>query len=432
MATVKENKRLAVSLFCSSGIGDLGLKANGISTVVACELLQERMKLFLHNHSEAKGFCGDIWELKDSIIQYYNDNFSEAPFLILATPPCQGMSSNGMGTILNNLKKGIRPKFDPRNRLIIPAIEIVKSLKPEWVIFENVPNMMNTVIENGDNVINVIDYITRELGADYYGKPMVVDVANYGIPQHRNRLITILTRNKNGIKLIKEGNNLMPLPTHSSEESLFTKKWLTLRDVISHLPKISSKIGDNVDINNPLHKVPILDETKLSWVHNTPEGQSAMNNQCINPNCMYQGNVLHGAKHNNDGVNRAKIDTPLYCEKCGSLLPRPYTIDKETGQKRIMKAFVSAYKRMAWDAPASTLTQNFQYACSDNKLHPSQDRVLSLYEGMIIQTIAQYPYSFEIDGKIAPDGLIRDTIGESVPPLLIDKIAKHIIEIEGM
>jgi len=41
----------------------------------------------------------------------------------------------------------------------------------------------------------------------------------------------------------------------------------------------------------------------------------------------------------------------------------------------------------------------FQYACSDNKLHPSQDRVLSLYEGMIIQTIAQYPYSFEIDGK---------------------------------
>lgn len=432
MGTVKENKRLAVSLFCSSGIGDLGLKANGISTVVACELLQERMKLFLHNHSEAKGFCGDIWELKDSIIQYYKDNFSEAPFLILATPPCQGMSSNGMGTILNNLKKGIRPKFDPRNRLIIPAIEIVKSLKPEWVIFENVPNMMNTVIEDGDNVINVIDYITRELGADYHGKPMVVDVANYGIPQHRNRLITILTRNKNGIKLIREGNNLMPLPTHSSEESLLTKKWLTLRDVISHLPKISSKIGDNVDINNPLHKVPILDETKLSWVHNTPEGQSAMNNQCINPNCMYQGNVLHGAKHNNDGVNRAKIDTPLYCEKCGSLLPRPYTVDKETGQKRIMKAFVSAYKRMAWDAPASTLTQNFQYACSDNKLHPSQDRVLSLYEGMIIQTIAQYPYSFEIDGKIAPDGLIRDTIGESVPPLLIDKIAKHIIEIEGM
>ena len=86
---------------------------------------------------------------------------------------------------------------------------------------------------------------------------------------------------------------------------------------------------------------------------------------------------------------------------------------------------------MYWDVPASTLTQNFQYACSDNKLHPTQDRVLSLHEGLIIQTIAQYPYSFEIDGKLVPDGLIRDTIGESIPPLLTDKIVKHLIDISN-
>lgn len=84
---------------------------------------------------------------------------------------------------------------------------------------------------------------------------------------------------------------------------------------------------------------------------------------------------------------------------------------------------------MAWDVPASTLTQNFQYACSDNKLHPTQDRVLSLYEGLVIQTIADYPYSFVINGKMVNDGLIRDTIGESVPPRLTDVIVKHIIEI---
>ena len=76
------NERLkAVSLFCSSGIGDLGLKANNIDTVVACELLPERMKLFLHNHPEAKGFCGDIWRLKDDIITYYKKNFNDNPFL---------------------------------------------------------------------------------------------------------------------------------------------------------------------------------------------------------------------------------------------------------------------------------------------------------------------------------------------------------------
>lgn len=424
------NRKKAVSLFCSSGIGDLGLKANNIDTVIACELLPERMKLFLHNHHEAKGFCGDIWTLKDEIIKYYKDNFSDAPFILIATPPCQGMSSNGMGTILNNLKKGIRPEFDSRNKLIVPAIEVVKELKPEWVIFENVPNMTNTIIEDGSGgVINIIDYINQELKNEYVGAPQVIDVADYGVPQHRNRLITILTRNPNGIAEYKRSKQLLPEPTHSESRTFFSEKWLTLRDVIYHMPPISSRKGENVDPNNPLHKVPLLDDIKLSWVHNTPEGQTAMNNQCINPDCMYTGNTLHGARHNSEGVNRANADTPLYCEKCGALLPRPYTVDRKTGEKRIMKAFVSAYKRMYWDEPSSTLTQNFQYACSDNKLHPSQDRVLSLYEGLIIQTIAQYPYSFVIDGKIVSDGLIRDTIGESVPPLLIDKIVKNIIAI---
>lgn len=424
-------KKIAVSLFCSSGIGDLGLQANNVDTVVACELLPERMRLFLHNHPEAKGFCGDIWELKGEIVKYYKDNYTVNPFIVIATPPCQGMSSNGMGTILNNLKKGIRPEFDPRNKLIVPAIDIVKELKPDWVIFENVPNMTNTVIEDGDGVINIIDYINRELGDEYVGSPRVIDVADYGVPQHRNRLITVLSRTSQGKNEYRISGKLIPNPTHSEKAGMFSEKWLTLRDAIYGLPPISSRPGDNIDPNNPLHKVPILDDAKLSWVHNTPEGQTAMNNQCINPDCMYQGNTLHGTKHNAEGVNRANTDTPLYCEKCGSLLPRPYTVDKKTGEKRIMKAFVSAYKRMYWDVPASTLTQNFQYACSDNKLHPTQDRVLSLYEGLVIQTIAQYPYSFEIDGKIVPDGLIRDTIGESVPPLLIDKIVKHLIEISN-
>lgn len=82
---------------------------------------------------------------------------------------------------------------------------------------------------------------------------------------------------------------------------------------------------------------------------------------------------------------------------------------------------------MSWDEPASTLTQNFQYACSDNKLHPTQNRVLSLHEAMIIQTVLPYGFSFKVDGKFVTDGLIRDSIGESIPPMLMDKIVKHIL-----
>ena len=115
--------RNAISLFCSSGIGDLGLQANNVETVVANELLPERMKLFSTNFPSSKCFCGDIWKIKEDIINYYLSNYKEPPFLILATPPCQGMSSNGMGTMLRNFKKGIRPEFDERNRLIIPALD---------------------------------------------------------------------------------------------------------------------------------------------------------------------------------------------------------------------------------------------------------------------------------------------------------------------
>ena len=369
------DKLIAVSLFSSSGIGDLGLQANDIDTVIANELLPQRMQLFLHNHHETKGFCGDIWKMKDEIVSYYKDTFETSPFLLIATPPCQGMSSNGMGTILNNLKKGIRPQFDPRNRLIIPAIEIIKKLQPEWVILENVPNMTNTVIEDGEGVINIIDFVFRELGDAYVGKPYVVNVADYGVPQNRQRLITILTRTEKGKKHFKKYATFLPAPTHSEKPTLFTHQWLTVRDAIGNLPPISSRKGCNVCQSNPLHKVPLLDDVKLSWVTNTPEGQTAMNNQCINPSCMYQGNALHGARHNSEGVNKANTDTPLYCEKCGALLPRPYTIDKATGEKRIMKGFVSAYKRMSWDKPASTLTQNFQlpsghtfFLCLSNSL----------------------------------------------------------------
>lgn len=279
------DKLIAVSLFSSSGIGDLGLQANGIDTVIANELLPQRMQLFLHNHHETKGFCGDIWKMKDEIVSYYKDTFETSPFLLIATPPCQGMSSNGMGTILNNLKKGIRPQFDPRNRLIIPAIEIIKKLQPEWVILENVPNMTNTVIEDGEGVINIIDFVFRELGDAYVGKPYVVNVADYGVPQNRQRLITILTRTEKGKKHFKKNATFLPAPTHSEKPTLFTHQWLTVRDAIGNLPPISSRKGCNVCQSNPLHKVPLLDDVKLSWVTNTPEGLTAMNNQCINPSC---------------------------------------------------------------------------------------------------------------------------------------------------
>ena len=162
---------------------------------------------------------------------------------------------------------------------------------------------------------------------------------------------------------------------------------------------------------------------------NTPEGNTAYNNQCVNPACGYQFNGIHIDKQT-DGVWHSNIETPIYCEKCGKLLPRPSVIDKITGQRRLLKGFHSAYRRMKWDEPATAITQNFIYEASDNKVHPEQTRVLSIYEALVIQTVAEYNYNFQMDGKLITNSMFAQILGESVPPKLIDIIVEKMINIE--
>ena len=87
---------------------------------------------------------------------------------------------------------------------------------------------------------------------------------------------------------------------------------------------------------------------------------------------------------------------------------------------------------MRWDQPARTLTQNFIYEASDNKIHPSQNRVLSVLEAMIIQSIADYEYRFEIAGRDIGIPKIAQVIGESVAPRLIELIVSQLIEIANV
>lgn len=88
--------------------------------------------------------------MKDRIIQNWDGYEVGSPFLIYATPPCQGMSFNSVGKRLQEIRRGRAPKDDPRNQLIIPTIEIVKKLRPQWLLLENVQGMQNTIIPVGN------------------------------------------------------------------------------------------------------------------------------------------------------------------------------------------------------------------------------------------------------------------------------------------
>lgn len=421
-------KLKAVSLFSSSGIGDIALRKLGFNVVLANELIESRANLFSENYPNTYMFKGDIWKLQDEMINFYKKKYSDDPFVILATPPCQGMSANGMGKMLSEYRKGLREKFDPRNQLIIPTMKVIKALQPEWVILENVPNMQNTIIldENGKPK-NIIEYIFETLN-DYVGESKVINFSSYGVAQDRKRLITILTKSNVGKTAFKKLGTFIPSPEYG-QNSLFLKQTKTLRDVIGDVPPLDASEDKNIrDDIHPLHKVPIMDKKKYTWVKYTKEGDSAFNNQCINPSCLFQNNKLHGTKIT-DNINQAKKNTPLYCEKCGQLLPRPSVIDSKSKEARIMSGFTSAYKRMSWDKPSPTLTKNLMYVSSDNKIHPSQNRTLSLYEALKIQTILDYNYSFKINGKYVNNQLIAESIGESVPPKIIEVLLESIIKI---
>jgi DNA (cytosine-5)-methyltransferase 1 len=418
-----------VSLFSSGGIGDLALRAAGVDMLVANEILNDRASLFKKNFPECEMIVGDIRTHKSNIIGAAKAALKNRDLDILfATPPCQGMSKNGRGKLLSLIRNGQRPALDERNRLIIDVLDIADALKPRLIILENVPEMENTLIQTpSGRIVGIIDYIRQRLGGDYKGDCHVCEFADYGVPQKRQRLITVFTCDNHAKKyFLQESKAWMPTTTHTKNPGPTQKKWISVDDAIGHLAPLDAQSKESAQGFNQFHKVPTLDEEKYFWVSHTPEGASAFDNQCANPLCLFKENPVHRTAKGTEGINRSSKNTPIRCIKCNELLPRPWV--KENDNYRLMSGFTSAYKRMRGDQPASALTRNLSYACSDQKLHPRQNRVLSLWEAFIIHTISEYDYEWKShDGKKISDKTIREVIGESIPPKGLEIIVAHLI-----
>ncbi|MBI5170534.1 MAG: DNA cytosine methyltransferase [Candidatus Eisenbacteria bacterium] len=423
-----------VSLFTGGGIGDLALRACGVEVVVASELLSDRAEVYRANYPETHMIVGDIRTTKRDLLKLAQKRLDGRTLDVLfATPPCQGMSRNGRGKLLNGIRSGIKPKFDERNGLALEAVEIALKLDPKLIVFENVPEMEFTLVERSDGSVGgLLETIAERLAPRYSGRWEVVEFADYGVPQRRQRLITIFSRVEPSKQLAQRGASLLPPRTHSSSATIFTKPWITVDDVLSEIPSLdatSKKSAEHPSL--PFHRVPVLDQDKYFWVSNTPPGKGAFDNQCANPKCRFDGNPTHSSKHDLHGINRASKETPVRCLRCGELLPRPWVV--EGGTHRLMSGFTSAYKRMRGDLPASALTRNLSYACSDQKLHPREHRVLSLHEALLLHTVSDYHFDWRrADQKQVSDKTIREIIGESIPPRGLQRIFAYVLELQGL
>lgn len=417
-----------VSLFSGGGIGDLALRAAGVRLLVASELLEDRAAVLASNYPEAKVICGDIAHTKEALIAEARQRLAgEELDVLFATPPCQGMSKNGRGKLLNGMRAGRKPELDPRNQLILHALDVAKALRPRVVVFENVPEMENTVIEDRGGVPRgVLEVVADDLAPEYHGCWEVVEFADFGVPQRRQRLITVFSREHGLVNRVRRGENLLPERTHS-RNGRPPRRWVSVNEALRGVPPLDGGRAETAKSDLPFHSVPLLDEDKYFWVRHTPPGRGAFDNQCVNEACRFDGNPTHGARHDDQGVNRANSDTPIRCQRCGELLPRPWVV--AGGRHRLMSGFTSAYKRMPGELPASALTRNLSYACSDQKLHPTENRVLSLHEAFILHTVADYEFCWRrADGRRISDKTIREIIGESIPPRGLQMIFEHLLQ----
>lgn len=361
----------AISFFSNAGIGDIGVETAGVSVVYANELLEKRADTYKLNHPHTYVKSGDINELKEEDFSKMKSLYGEELFLFVATPPCQGVSSAGK-----------RDKFDVRNQLIKPTIRAIQKTLPLWVWLENVPGYQFAtipdtldVVEDDDTYdrISITDFIEKYLAPFGYKVAFkVLDAKDYGTPQTRKRMITILTRTDKEITF--------PEATHGTPENPFN----SVRNAISHLPSLQS--GERCE-NDSYHFGPKHNVNHIRWMAATPEGQTAF-----------------------DNVN---FDD------------RPHTTDKITGEKRLIKAFRTTYKRIWWDKPSPTVTMYSGGISSQNNVHPADARALSVREAMLLQSMPN-TYQFPEGTK---EKEMREMIGEAVPCLLSKAITQHIIKL---
>lgn len=426
-----------VSLFSGGGFGDLGIVHGvGIPLLACCELVEERADVLRRLFPFSSVHCGDIWTVGPDIVRVVREKIGEGrrPWLLVMSPPCQGMSSNGKGRIGVGVERGTRPSDDPRNRLVLPALEVIDALQPEWVIVENVKHMQRTLVPNElGQMENLIDLLRRRL-SQYTVEPRVVEAADYGVPQGRERLITVCSRSR-------AARPYHAPPTHGNPP---LKPHVSIRMATLHLSPLDA-MHCTSDTNDLLHCIPGWTSDQYFCMSHTPEGCTAFENAA----CVECGRDQAGTKNVDCEWCGKALPRPVMCEsvwecdKCGALTRKGRaTCDgghfrspeaQEMPRRRIVRAFKTSYRRMRGDRPASTLTTNSGVISSDVKGHPYENRVLSVREVLIVASLTSYPgesapwKSAEDVLATLPHRLIRTIAGESIPPRMFAAIVSYIL-----
>src|SRR5260370_4781519 len=163
----------AIDVFAGGGGLTVGLKSAGFHVVAAVEIEQHAFSTYKANHPEVHAYRQDIRTILGESLRKHSST-GEID-LLAGCPPCQGFSS---------LTSKYR-RTDSRNELVAEMSRLVTEIQPRAVMMENVPGLVDKGKEFFD------DFLQQLKSLGYETRWEVLQVANYGIPQNRRRLVLL-------------------------------------------------------------------------------------------------------------------------------------------------------------------------------------------------------------------------------------------------
>jgi DNA (cytosine-5)-methyltransferase 1 len=366
---LKDGIPVAVDLFSGAGGLTEGLKNAGFLVVSAVEKDLSAAETYSTNHPEVNLIKKDIKELDTASILRGTGVTRRKVDLLAGGPPCQGFSVSNMKT---------RNMRNPNNQLIYEFLRIAKEMNPKWVLLENVAGLRlfkeRMVVDELIGSFNALGY---KMGS------VVLNAANFGVPQNRERIFFIGTRTKSKIDLVEKlGKLTMGNP-------------LTVEEAISDLPELEN--------GNSTCEIQYAKSPQNEYQRKMREKVNMMvKNNLVSKNSTL---VLERYLYINQGENWQAI-----------LTKRP---DLMANYKDPSRCHSGIYRRLLQDKP-SIVISNYR---KNMLIHPIQNRGLSVREAARLQS---FPDHFVFKGTLIHQ---QQQVANAVPPLLGEGVAREIIEI---
>ena len=197
-----------IDLFCGCGGLSKGFEMAGFNTVLAIDFWKDAVETFNNNHKNKVAICDDVSKISNEFL----DDFTKKNKItgIVGGPPCQGYSTVG--------KRDIN---DDRNYLYLQYCRIVEKVKPEFFVLENVKGLLT--LNNGKFKEDIVERFTK-LG--YIVDYKILNSADYGVPQNRNRVFFVGIKNKK-FKFPKEKSKKVTTYEAISDLTSYEDKYTT-------------------------------------------------------------------------------------------------------------------------------------------------------------------------------------------------------------